>query len=56
MIFFLFLEKHICLHESGCTDEEKKMNLEKDTCPDFISDGSGRIVRTRFGDWEGEVL
>ncbi|CAN6851255.1 unnamed protein product [Brassica oleracea] len=33
-------------YEIGCTDEEKKMNLERDTCPGFISDGLGRVVWT----------
>ncbi|KAF8082023.1 hypothetical protein N665_0852s0002 [Sinapis alba] len=33
-------------YELGCTDEEKKMNLERDTCPGFISDGLGRVVWT----------
>lgn len=33
-------------YELGCTDEERKMNLEKDTCPGFISDGLGRVVWT----------
>lgn len=30
----------------GCTDEEMKMNLERDTCPAFISDGFGRVTWT----------
>nr|XP_043616795.1 uncharacterized protein LOC122588690 [Erigeron canadensis] len=30
----------------GCTDEERLMNLEKDTCPGFISDGQDRVVWT----------
>ncbi|KAH7528265.1 uncharacterized protein LOC107418172 [Ziziphus jujuba] len=30
----------------GCTDEERKMNLEKDSCPGFISDGFGRVTWT----------
>ncbi|VVB13507.1 unnamed protein product [Arabis nemorensis] len=33
-------------YELGCTDEERKMNLERDTCPGFISDGLGRVVWT----------
>ncbi|XP_010555536.2 PREDICTED: uncharacterized protein LOC104825007 [Tarenaya hassleriana] len=33
-------------YELGCTDEERKMNLEKDTCPGFISDGLGRVTWT----------
>ncbi|XP_010536645.1 PREDICTED: uncharacterized protein LOC104811601 [Tarenaya hassleriana] len=32
--------------ELGCTDEEMKMNLEKDTCPSFISDVMGRVTWT----------
>ncbi|EOA14368.1 hypothetical protein CARUB_v10027553mg [Capsella rubella] len=32
--------------ELGCTDEERKMKLERDTCPCFISDGLGRVVWT----------
>jgi hypothetical protein len=27
----------------GCTDEEKIKNLERDTCPGFVSDGSDRV-------------
>ncbi|KAL8253274.1 hypothetical protein R6Q59_036967 [Mikania micrantha] len=30
----------------GCTDEEIMMNMEKDTCPGFISDGQDRVVWT----------
>lgn len=30
----------------GCTDEERRMNLEKDTCPGFVSDGYGRVTWT----------
>ncbi|EEF51828.1 conserved hypothetical protein [Ricinus communis] len=30
----------------GGTDEEKRMNLERDTCPGFISDGFGRVTWT----------
>ncbi|KAM0060066.1 hypothetical protein Hdeb2414_s0004g00120031 [Helianthus debilis subsp. tardiflorus] len=30
----------------GCTDEERVMNMEKDTCPGFISDGEDRVVWT----------
>ncbi|MCL7049988.1 hypothetical protein MKW94_000627 [Papaver nudicaule] len=30
----------------GRTDEEKKINLEKDTCPGFISDGLNRVIWT----------
>ncbi|XP_071731739.1 uncharacterized protein [Rutidosis leptorrhynchoides] len=30
----------------GCTDEERVMNMEKDTCPGFISDGQDRVVWT----------
>lgn len=30
----------------GCTDEERKANLGKDTCPGFISDGFGRVTWT----------
>ncbi|CAA7017013.1 unnamed protein product [Microthlaspi erraticum] len=33
-------------YELACTDEERKMNLERDTCPGFISDGSGRVIWT----------
>ncbi|KAG7533694.1 hypothetical protein ISN45_Aa08g013030 [Arabidopsis thaliana x Arabidopsis arenosa] len=33
-------------YELGCTDEEIKMNLERDTCPGFISDGLGRVIWT----------
>lgn len=33
-------------YELGRTDEEKKMNLERDTCPGFISDGLGRVIWT----------
>ncbi|CAN8253484.1 unnamed protein product [Cochlearia groenlandica] len=33
-------------YDLGCTDEETKMNLESDTCPGFISDGSGRVIWT----------
>lgn len=28
----------------GCTDVEKMMNLERDTCPGFISDGGDRVI------------
>ncbi|XP_022133652.1 uncharacterized protein LOC111006188 [Momordica charantia] len=27
----------------GCTDEERIKNLEADTCPGFVSDGSNRV-------------
>lgn len=30
----------------GCTDEERRMNLERDTCPGFLSDVFGRVVWT----------
>ncbi|OMO95069.1 hypothetical protein CCACVL1_05610 [Corchorus capsularis] len=30
----------------GSTDEERKVNLGKDTCPGFISDGLGRVTWT----------
>ncbi|KAK6261903.1 hypothetical protein QUC31_007719 [Theobroma cacao] len=30
----------------GSTDEERKVNLVKDTCPGFISDGLGRVTWT----------
>ncbi|GMI76715.1 Dynamic Influencer of Gene expression 2, ABA-induced transcription repressor 5 [Hibiscus trionum] len=30
----------------GCTDEERKVNLGKDTCPGFISDLFGRVTWT----------
>ncbi|KAE8688944.1 hypothetical protein F3Y22_tig00110946pilonHSYRG00042 [Hibiscus syriacus] len=30
----------------GCTDEERKVNLGKDTCPGFISDLFGRVIWT----------
>ncbi|KAL8217512.1 hypothetical protein R6Q57_020885 [Mikania cordata] len=30
----------------GCTDEERVMNMEKDTCPGFISDGQDKVVWT----------
>ncbi|MBA0707761.1 hypothetical protein Golax_019779 [Gossypium laxum] len=30
----------------GSTDEEKKVNLGRDTCPGFISDGLGRVTWT----------
>ncbi|KAJ0679936.1 hypothetical protein HanPI659440_Chr16g0618671 [Helianthus annuus] len=30
----------------GCTDEERVRNMEKDTCPGFISDGEDRVVWT----------
>ncbi|XP_050221444.1 uncharacterized protein LOC126671693 [Mercurialis annua] len=30
----------------GYTDEEKKINLERDTCPGFVSDGFGRVTWT----------
>ncbi|KAF8105190.1 hypothetical protein N665_0162s0065 [Sinapis alba] len=33
-------------YELGFTDEERRMNLERDTCPGFISDGSGRVIWT----------
>uniref|UniRef100_A0A1J3HL37 DUF7950 domain-containing protein n=2 Tax=Noccaea caerulescens TaxID=107243 RepID=A0A1J3HL37_NOCCA len=33
-------------YELVCKDEERKMNLERDTCPGFISDGSGRVIWT----------
>jgi hypothetical protein len=33
----------------GRTDDEKKINMEKDTCPGFISDGYGRVT------WENEA-
>ncbi|XP_024971659.1 uncharacterized protein LOC112510470 [Cynara cardunculus var. scolymus] len=28
----------------GCTDEERVKNMERDTCPGFISDGQDRVV------------
>ncbi|KAK9054573.1 hypothetical protein SSX86_025652 [Deinandra increscens subsp. villosa] len=34
------------LEQLGCTDEERLMNMEKDTCPGFISDGQDRVVWT----------
>lgn len=30
----------------GCTDVERKVNLNKDTCPGLISDGYGRVTWT----------
>lgn len=33
----------------GCTDDEKKINMEKDMCPGFISDGYGRVT------WKNEA-
>ena len=30
----------------GKTNEERKMNLARDTCPGFISDGVGRVTWT----------
>ena len=30
----------------GSTDEERRVNLSKDTCPGFISDGYGRVTGT----------
>ncbi|KAJ6977676.1 uncharacterized protein [Populus alba] len=33
----------------GRTDDEKKINMEKDTCPGFISDGYGRVT------WKNEA-
>ncbi|CAB4280543.1 unnamed protein product [Prunus armeniaca] len=30
----------------GRTDVERRMNLERDTCPGFVSDGAGRVVWT----------
>ncbi|KAJ4896876.1 Uncharacterized protein Rs2_23670 [Raphanus sativus] len=30
----------------GRSDEERKMNLARDTCPGFVSDGSGRVTWT----------
>ncbi|XP_059641924.1 uncharacterized protein LOC132283905 [Cornus florida] len=30
----------------NCTDEERRMNLERDTCPGFISDGLDGVVWT----------
>ncbi|XP_023000807.1 uncharacterized protein LOC111495145 [Cucurbita maxima] len=32
--------------ELGCTDEEMRRNLERDTCPGFISDGGGKVTWT----------
>lgn len=32
--------------ELGCTDEERRRNLERDTCPGFISDGGGKVTWT----------
>lgn len=50
----------------GCTDEERRLNLERDTCPGFISDGFGRVTWTNEAyrkmvgqgreDREGEVM
>ncbi|CAN6718155.1 unnamed protein product [Malus baccata var. baccata] len=46
----------------GCTDGERRMNLERDTCPGFISDGTGRVVwtngayRSMVGQREGEMM
>lgn len=47
-----------------CTDEERKINLEKDTCPGFISDEFGRVkwtnsaYRKKVGQGEdvGEIM
>ncbi|OAY30725.1 uncharacterized protein LOC110630753 [Manihot esculenta] len=30
----------------GCTDDERRTNLERDTCPGMISDGFGRVTWT----------
>lgn len=30
----------------GSTDEERRMSLERDTCPGFVSDGLGRVTWT----------
>ena len=44
----------------GSTDEERRVNLGKDTCPGFISDGYGRVTwtnsayREMVGQKEGE--
>ncbi|XP_022954927.1 uncharacterized protein LOC111457037 [Cucurbita moschata] len=32
--------------ELGSTDEERRRNLEEDTCPGFISDGEGKVTWT----------
>lgn len=32
--------------ELGSTDEERRRNLERDTCPGFISDGGGKVTWT----------
>lgn len=36
----------IAWEDLGCTDEERRMNLERDTCPGFISDGGGKVTWT----------
>ncbi|KAM1035523.1 hypothetical protein ACFX2I_038668 [Malus domestica] len=46
----------------GCTDEERRMNLERDTCPGLISDWMGKVVwtngayRSMVGQREGEMM
>ncbi|KAJ9140201.1 hypothetical protein P3X46_030877 [Hevea brasiliensis] len=51
--------------ELGCTDEERRMNLERDTCPGMISDGFGTVTWTNEayrkmvdggGEGRGEVV
>nr|URN45694.1 AITR1 [Pongamia pinnata] len=39
----------------GSTDEERRVNLSKDTCPGFISDGYGRVTWTNkaYGEMMG---
>ncbi|KAI3990248.1 hypothetical protein MKX01_037587 [Papaver californicum] len=41
-----FGDQEIGLGFLGRTDEEKKINLEKDTCPGFISDGFNKVPWT----------
>lgn len=46
----------------GCTDEERRRNLERDTCPGFISDGGGKVTwtngayREMVGGGKGEAV
>ncbi|WCJ43901.1 hypothetical protein M5689_024610 [Euphorbia peplus] len=50
------------LDELGCTEVERRVNLERDRCPGFISDGYGRVTwmneayKEMVREGEGEVV
>lgn len=61
-MFVIKNKKQIDPNELGKTDEEKVMNLEKDTCPGFISDGynavrwTNKAYREMVGEANGEMM